>query len=195
MKNKEVDVVIKHYESNLGAIELLEFEPSKEMKFKPQLVLSRPNKYHDYNVVATLGMSDIKLKGIYSNCEFLILLDKNWKFKLDNINYNWPLDLLHKICNTICNQKLEVGYGKYIVNDDEKTYCRGTNMCTSVMCLPAMFDPRFFQLKMGKKYKNFFVITTATVDELNIIKHLGGINFVQRYLLPEGEDAFILRQK
>ena len=34
------------------------------MPLKPQLVLSRPNKHHDYNIIATLGVSDIKLKGL-----------------------------------------------------------------------------------------------------------------------------------
>ena len=32
------------------------------------------------------------------------------------------------------------------------------------------------------------------MEELNLIKRMGGINFIQRYLLPVGVEAFIVRQ-
>ena len=164
------------------------------MPFKPQLVVSRANKFHDYNVVATIGVSDIKLNGgAYTNCEFVMLLDKKWKFKLDNQNYTWPLELVHKISNILRSTNFEMGYGKYFINDSDKTFSPNTDMGVALIGIPAMLDKRFFELKMGKKYVNFFIITTATVDELKLIKHMGGINFMQRYLLPEGEDAFIIR--
>ena len=193
MKNKGVDAIIEHYKSNLGEIELLNYTPSKNMPIKPQLILSRPNKFHDYNVIASVGLSGAKLKGIYSSCEFVILLDKNWKFKLDNLNYSWPLELVHKICNIVYLTDTEVGYGKYFINENNQTFCPTTDMGVALIGIPAMLDARFFELKNGRKTTNFFVITTATVDELKLIKHRGGINFIQRYLLPEGEDAFILR--
>lgn len=193
MKEKEINALIEHYKSNLGEFEVLDFVPSKDMPFKPQLILSRPNKNHDYNIVATVGVSDLKLKGTYTNCEFVILLDKKWKFKLDNINHNWPLELLHKISNIMYLTDTEVGYGKYFINDGNKTFCPTTDMGVALIGVPAMLDTRFFELKCGKRSTNFFIITTATFDELKLIKHIGGINFIQRYLIPEGEEAFILR--
>ena len=195
MKEKVLSAIIEHYKSNFGEIEMVDFKPSKNMPLKPQLILSRPNKHHDYNIIATLGVSDVKLKGLYSNCEFLVLLDKDWKFKLDNVNHNWPLDLLHKISNIIYLTNTEVGYGKYFINDNNTPFSPTTSMGVAILSLPAMLDPRFFELKVGKKTKNFFVITTATFEELKLIEHIGGINFVQRYLLPEGEEAFILQDQ
>ena len=193
MKNKELDAIIKHYTSNLGECEVMDYTPSKNMPFKPQLILSKPNKYHDYNVLATVGVSSIKLKGTYSSCEFVMLLDKNWKFKMDNINHNWPFELMHKISNITYLTDTEIGYGKYFINEGNKTFCPSTDMGVAIIGVPAMFDVRFFEMKRGKKPTNFFIITTATLDELNLIKRMGGINFIQRYLLPEGEEAFILR--
>ena len=194
MKEKEINAIFEHYRANLGDFEVLDFTPSQNLPFKPQLILSRPNKLHDYNVIATIGVSDIKLKGgAYTNCEFVVLLDKKWKFKLENINYNWPLELIHKISNIIYLTDTEMGYGKYFINEGNKTFSPTTDMGVALIGVPAMLDSRFFELKSGKKFVNFFIITTATVDELKLIKHMGGINFIQRYLLPEGEDAFILK--
>lgn len=193
MKTKELKAIIDHYNSNLGECEILDYKTSKDMPFKPKLILSRANKFRDYNVVATIGLSELKLKGIYPNCEFVVLLDKKWKFNFDNINSNWPLELLHKICNIIYLTDTEVGYGKYFINENNATFCPTTDMGVALIGVPAMFDTRFFDLKVGKKNVNFFIITAATFDELKLIKHMGGINFIQRYLLPEGEEAFILR--
>lgn len=194
MKDKELNAILEHYKTHLGEIEVLDFKPSKDMPFKPQLILSRPNKLHDYNVIASIGVSDIKLKGgAYTHCEFVMLLDKKWKFKFDNINYNWPLDLIHKISNIVYLTDTEIGYGKYFVNDSDKSFSPTTDMGVALIGAPAMLDTRFFELKNGKKFVNFFIITAATMKELKLIKHIGGINFIQRYLLPEGEEAFILR--
>lgn len=193
MKEKELNALIEHYKSNLGEFDVLDYEPNKDMPIKPQLILSKPNKFHDYYVVATVGVSDIKLKGLYKNCEFVILLDKKWKAKLDDIKYSWPLELIHKITNVVHLTNTEVGYGKYFINDGNKTFSSTTDMGVALIGVPAMFETRFFELQNGKKTTNFFILTTATFDELKLIKHVGGINFIQRYLLPEGEDAFIIR--
>lgn len=193
MKDRELDALMRHYKDYLGDVELLVYEPNKDMPFKPQLILSRPNQYHSYNVIATVGVSDLKLRGTYSNCEFVILLDENWKFKLDNVNYNWPLELAHKISNIIYLTDSEMGYGKYFINEDSRTFSPSTDMGVALMGVPAMLDKRFFEMKTGKKAVNFFAITTATFEELKLIKRIGGINFIQHYLLPEGEDAFIVR--
>lgn len=192
LKDKELDALIKHYSNYLGEIEMLEFTPNKDMMFKPQLIISKPNKYHPYYVVATVGLSQIKLKGAYTNCEIVMLLDEKWKFKMDNINNTWPFELMHKISNIIYLTDSEVGYGQYFINDNNKTFSPMTDMAVALLGVPAMLDKKFFELKHGKKTTNFFVLTTATFDELKLIKRMGGINFIQRYLLPEGEDAFIL---
>lgn len=192
LKDKELDALIKHYSTYLGDIEMLEYTPSKDMMFKPQLILSRPNKMHNYYVVATVGLSELKFKGTYTNCEMIMLLDENWKFRLDNINYNWPLELIHKISNMIYLSANEIAYGQYFINDGNKTFCPLTDMGVALIGVPAMLDKNFFELRSGKKITNFFVLTTATFDELKLIKHIGGINFIQRYLLPEGESAFIV---
>lgn len=192
LKDKELDALIKHYNDYLGDIEMLEYTPSKDMMLKPQLILSRPNQMHQYNVIATVGLSEVKLKGSYTNCEIIILLDKDWKFKLDSINHNWPLELMHKISNIIYLTDSKVGYGQYFINDGNKTFCPLTDMGVALIGVPAMLDKKFFEMKNGKKSTNFFVVTTATFEELKLIKHIGGINFIQRYLLPEGEDAFIV---
>ena len=192
LKDKELDALIKHYNDYLGDIEMLEYTPSKNMMLKPQLILSRPNQMHQYNVIATVGLSEVKLKGSYTNCEIIILLDKDWKFKLDSINHNWPLEFMHKISNIIYLTDSKVGYGQYFINDGNKTFCPLTDMGVALIGVPAMLDKKFFEMKNGKKSTNFFVVTTATFEELKLIKHIGGINFIQRYLLPEGEDAFIV---
>lgn len=192
LKDKEIYALIKHYHTYLGEIETLDYNSSKNMTFKPQLILSRPNQYHNYNVIATVGLSEVKLKGTYTNCEFIMLLDPKWKFKFDNTNHNWPLELINKISNVIYLTGNEVGYGQYFINDGNKTFCPLTDMGVAIIGVPAMFDKKFFEMKYGKKATNFFVITTATFDELKLIKRMGGISFIQRYLLPEGEDAFVV---
>ena len=73
MKTKEINAIIEHYKSNLGELEVIDYRPSKDMPFKPKLVLSRANKFRNYHVVATIGLSELKLKGIYTSCEFVIL--------------------------------------------------------------------------------------------------------------------------
>ena len=193
LKDKELDALVKHYTTYLGDVEILDYNPTKNMMFKPQLILSRPTEHRPYYVVATVGLSEVKLKGSYSNCELIMLLDEKWKFKLDNINHNWPLELIHKISNVIYLTDAEVGYGQYFINDNNKPFCPLTDMGVALIGVPAMLDKKFFEMKIGKKTTNFFILTTATMDELKLIKHIGGINFIQRYLLPEGEDAFVVR--
>ena len=192
LKDREIDALIKHYNNYIGETEELEYKPSKAMTFKPRLILSRPNKYHNYNIIATVGLSEVKLKGTYTNCEIIMLLDSKWKFNLDNNNYNWPLELMNKISNVIYLTGNQIGYGQYFINDANKTFCPLTDMGVALVGVPAMFDKKFFEMRHGKKATNFFVIATATFDELKLIKKIGGINFIQRYLLPEGEDAFIV---
>jgi len=145
MKEKDLDAIIKHYKSNLGDFDVLEYVPSKDMPFKPQLIMSAPNQFHDYNVISTIGVSDIKLKGgAYTHCEFVLLLDKKWKFKMDNPNYTWPFELLHKISNIVYLTDTEVGYGKYFINEENKTFSPLTNMGVALVGIPAMLDTRFF---------------------------------------------------
>ena len=62
MKDKDLKLLISHYKDCLGDIELLEYKSIQNRKFNPQFILSRPNKLHDYSVVATVGLSDTKLK-------------------------------------------------------------------------------------------------------------------------------------
>lgn len=193
LKDKDLDMLIKHYNTYLGDIELLEYTPTKDMMFKPQLVLSRPNNIHPYYVVATVGLSEIKLKGTYSNCELVMLLDEKWKFKLDVCNHNWPLELMHKISNMIYLTDEPIKYGQYFINENNKTFCPLSDMGVALLAIPAMLDKKFFEMRNGKKATNFFVLTTATFDELKLIKHMGGISFIQRYLIPEGESAFVVR--
>lgn len=195
MKDKELKALISHYNNCLGDVELLEYNSIKKSKFKPQFVLSRPNKFHDYNVVATVGLSDVKLKGLYNSCELVVFLDKKWKFSLDNIKWSWPLELLNNICNEISSTKPEIGYGKYFENDNKQTYSPTTNMSVAILGIPAMFDVKLFEFWNGKKRTNIFVLTTATTDELKLIKKIGGINFIQHYLMPEGEEAFIFHTR
>lgn len=193
LKQKEMDALIKHYNTFLGNIEALDYTPAKDMPIKPQLLLSKKNKYRPYNIVTTVGLSEYKLRGTYSNCELMVLLDENWKFKLNNSNNNWPIELIYKIANALYLTDAEFGYGQYFINEGNKTFCPMTDMGVALIAVPAMLEKSFFELKMGKKSVNFFVITTATFDELKLIKHLGGVNFIQRYLLPEGEGAFVIR--
>ena len=163
------------------------------MPLKPQLIVSHANEYRPYNIVATVGLSEVKLKGTYTNCELIMLLDEDWKFKMDNANHTWPFELINKIANVIYLSSDPVGYGQYFINDNNQTFCPLTDMGVALLGVPAMLDKRFFELKSGRKTVNFFVLTTATFDELKLIKRIGGINFIQRYLIPEGENAFITR--
>lgn len=195
MKDKDLKLLISHYKDCLGDIELLDYNPIKQRKFNPQLILSRPNKLHDHNIVATVGLSEVKLKGLYNNCELVIILDKKWKFKLDNIKWSWPLELLNFVCNQINSKKPEIGYGKYFENEKKQTFSPTTNMSVALLAIPAMFDIKLFEFWNGKKRTNIFVVTTATSDELKLIKKIGGINFMQHYLMPEGEDAFVFHNK
>lgn len=191
LKDKELQSLIDHYSTFLGGIEEMEFTPSKNMPLKPKLVLSKANKYRPYNVVATVGMSEVKLNGTYSNCELMVLLDEKWKFN-NNPAYQWPFELLNKIANAVCLSESEFGYGQYFINDGDKPFGPLTDMGVALIAVPAMFDRHFFELKSGKKTTNFFILTMATFEELKLIKRMGGITFIQRYLLPEGEDAFII---
>ena len=195
LKDKEINALIKHYNTYLGDIEILNFKPKGEMLFTPQLIISYATDDRPYHILATVGLSDIKLKGTYSNCELIMLIDKKWKFKLDNHNHSWPFELLHKISNMIYLTDSPIGYGQYFINDNNKTFCPITDMGVALLGIPAMLDKKFFEMRNGKKRVNFFVLTTATFEELKLIKHIGGINFMQRYLLPEGEDAFIVKNK
>ena len=196
MKEKEKKTLLEHYKLYLGDFETLDFAPNNELPFIPKLIISHPNKFHDYYVVATVGVSDLKLKGrAYTNCEFVVFLDKSWKVKFDNPNYNWPLELIHKISNIIYLTDTEIGYGKYFINEGNKTFSPITDMGVALIGIPVMMDTRFFEFKLGKKLVNCFVVVTATLKELKLIKHIGGINFIQHYLLPEGEEAFILKPK
>ena len=195
MKDKDLKALISHYRDCLGEIELIEYNSIKKTRFNPQLILSQPNEFHNCNVIATVGLSDVKLKGLYTNCELVMLLDKKWKFKLDNVKWSWPFEMLNFVCNQIATKKPEIGYGKYFENEKNQPFSPTTNMSVAVIGIPVMFDVKFFELWNGKKRTNIFIITPATNDELKIIKKMGGINFIQHYLMPEGEDAFVFHNK
>lgn len=192
MKDKELKELINHYNTFLGEVEQIQFTPDKQMPLKLDFVLSRATEFRPYNIVGTMGLSEIKLKGIYENCEIIMLLGEEWKFKLKNLNNNWPFELVNKIANAVYLSDTELGYGKYFINEDNKTFSPLTDMGVALIGIPAMLDRKFFELKSGKKKINFFLLITATFEELKLIKKIGGINFIQRYLLPEGESAFVI---
>lgn len=191
LKDKELQSLINHYSKFLGELEDFEFIPSKNMPIKPNLVISRASKTRPYHVIATIGMSGVKLKGTYPNCELVLLLDEKWKFN-NTTSYNWPFELLHKIVNAVGLSNGEFGYGQYFINENGKPFGVLTDMSVALMSVPAMFDKGFFELNTGKKKTNFFVVTLATAEELKLIKRMGGVGFIQRYLFPEGEGAFIV---
>lgn len=190
MKDKELQSLINHYATFLGDVEELNFTPSKDMPLKPNLILSRASDDRPYHVVGTVGMSEVKLDGTYSNCELIILLDKKWKFN-SSIIYTWVFELLHKIANAICLSDGEFGYGQYFISENGQPFAPSTEMGVALMAVPAMLDRKFFEMHYRKKTTNFFVVTLATFDELKLIKRMGGVGFIQRYLLPEGESAFV----
>lgn len=192
MKDKELKELINHYNTFLGEVEQIQFTPDKQMPLKLDFVLSRATEFRPYNIVGTMGLSEIKLKGIYENCEIIMLLGEEWKFKLKNLNNNWPFELVNKIANAVYLSDTELGYGKYFINEDNKTFSPLTDMGVALIGIPVMLDRKFFELKSGKKKINFFLLITATFEELKLIKKIGGINFIQRYLLPEGESAFVI---
>ncbi len=195
LKSKEMEALINHYQTYLGELETLDYTPSREMTLKPQILLSKATAQRGYHVIATTGVSEVKLKGSYPSCELIMLLDKKWKFKFDNANYNWPLELLHKIGNMLYLADNSINYGQHFINDNNKPFSSITDMGVVLVGVPAMFNKGFFELHAGKKVTNFFVLIPATFDELNLIKRMGGINFIQRYLLPEGETAFVVKNK
>lgn len=192
MKDKELKELINHYNTFLGEVEQIQFTPDKQMPLKLDFVLSKATEFRPYNIVGTMGLSEIKLKGIYENCEIIMLLGEEWKFKLKNLNNNWPFELVNKIANAVYLSDTELGYGKYFINEDNKTFSPLTDMGVALIGIPVMLDRKFFELKSGKKKINFFLLITATFEELKLIKKIGGINFIQRYLLPEGESAFVI---
>lgn len=193
LKDKELEELINHYNKYLGEMEVVQYSADPNVVFKPQFVISKANKTRPYHIVATVGLSGIKLKGSYQYCELMILLDEKWKLKFESKNYNWPLELLLNISNTAYLTGKSISYGQYFVNNGDRPFSPLTDMGVALVGVPAMLDKNFFELRRGKKPVNFFVLTTATFDELKLIKHMGGINFIQRYLLPEGESAFIVR--
>ena len=162
MKDKELKELINHYNTFLGEVEQIQFTPDKQMPLKLDFVLSRATEFRPYNIVGTMGLSEIKLKGIYENCEIIMLLGEEWKFKLKNLNNNWPFELVNKIANAVYLSDTELGYGKYFINEDNKTFSPLTDMGVALIGIPAMLDRKFFELKSGKKKINFFLLITAT---------------------------------
>ncbi len=195
LKEKEALGLKYHYDKFLGDMEELNYTSSSSGSINLKFLLSRANKDRNYHIISTIGLSGIKSSGIYPYSELMIMLDSNWKFKMDNPNYNWPFELLNKIAYAIAYNDIHIKYGQYFANDKNRPFSALTDMGVALVALPYMLNNKFFELKNFKKRVNFFLITTATLEELRLIKNIGGINFIQRYLLPEGESSFVLHNK
>lgn len=195
LKQKEISGLMSHYERFLGPVEELQFPIDSTEPSNLKFLLSRATEERNYHIISTIGLSDIKSSGCYPYSELIIMLDPKWKFKLDNPNYTWPLDVLNKIYEAIANKDVHIKYGQYFANDKNRTFSALTDMGVAVVALPYMLNNKFFEFKNFKRKTTFFLITCATLEELKLIKGIGGINFIQRYLLPEGESSFVLHNK
>lgn len=195
MKTKERLLIEEHYAKYLGD-KISRYKPldkNNDLPVDVEYIISRATRDCPYNVIATLGMSEYKNAGVYKYTELIMLLDEDWKLISPETRYNWPYTLLKKLANIPYLTKTEIKYGSYFINENNKPFDSSCEMCGAVVGLPINFDQRFFTLEINKrKTINFFLVTTATKNEISLLKKMGGINFIQSYLLSDGEDGLVV---
>jgi len=181
--------ILKHLEHYIGAKAVLR-KTIKERKngLGFDLVFFRANHARPYHIVSTIGLSDYKMKGKSKRVEFIFYLDKRWDLFSNDEEYNWIYKLIGEIAFAFKNSKRAISSGQCFYTEGSNTFSKYTEMSSAIFYYPLGLDNDSWSLKLSMFSKiDFYLLTTSTYKEYPIVKKMGGGNFIEEYLLEDGD--------
>lgn len=181
--------IMAHLEKYVGAkITMTKHFVSNDKSLEFDLAFFRANRGRPYHIVSTIGLSELKMTGKHKRVEFVIYLDKDWNLFSDKEEFSWVYSMLCRIAKGFYNAKRDMSYGQTYLTTGSNTFSPYTEMNSAILYCPVGIDRAGWKMKVGFNKKiDFFLITTATYREYAIIRRLGGLSFVDQYLLEDGD--------
>lgn len=181
--------IIKHLEKYVGSkVTLVKNIKGEEMALGFDLAVFRANVGRPYHIISTVGLSNFKMVGKHKFVEMIIYLDKDWNLFSEEERYSWVYTLIQRLSTAFYVSERSIEYGQVFLTEGSNTFSPHTEMNSAILFYPVGLDNDMYTLKLGfNKKVNFMLITTATYKEYSIVRKLGGLAFVQDYLLEDGD--------
>jgi len=181
--------IISHLEKYVGSkVSLTKHFKDEKTKMEFDLAFFHANRGRPYHIVATVGISKYKMMGKSKRAEFILYLDKNWNLFSEDEQYSWVYKMMAEVASGFYVSGREVGYGQTYVSLGANTFSPVTEMNSAILYYPVGLDNDSWKLKVSfSKKVDFYLLTTATYREYAIVRKIGGLSFVNNYLLEDGD--------
>lgn len=183
------NLIVKHLEKYIGSkVTLTKTIDAEEYGLGFDLVVFRANLGRPYHILSTVGLYKYKMSGKYKNIELMCYLDKDWNLFSKEEKFTWIYGLLQQLSTAFWISKRNLAYGQLYLTEGSNTFCPYTEMSSAILYYPTGIDNDMWSLKLGMGKKvSFFLVTCATYREYSIVRKMGGLSFVQDYLLDDGD--------
>ncbi len=182
------NLIVKHLEKYIGSkVTMTKTIPAEEYGLGFDLVIFRANVGRPYHILSTVGLYKYKMSGKYKNIELMCYLDKDWNLFSEEEKYTWIYKLLQQLSTAFLVAERNLSYGQVYLTEGSNTFCPTTEMNSAILYYPIGIDNDMWTMKVGFKKINFFLVTCATYKEYSIVRKMGGLQFVQEYLLEDGD--------
>lgn len=182
------NLIVKHLEKYIGCkVTMTKTIPAEEYGLGFDLVIFRANVGRPYHILSTVGLYKYKMSGKYKNIELMCYLDKDWNLFSEEEKYTWIYKLLQQLSTAFWVAERNLSYGQVYLTEGSNTFCPTTEMNSAILYYPIGIDNDMWTMKVGMKKINFFLVTCATYKEYSIVRKMGGLQFVQEYLLEDGD--------
>ncbi len=182
------NLIVKHLEKYIGGkVTMTKTIPAEEFGLGFDLVVFRANNGRPYHILSTVGLYKYKMSGKYKNIELMCYLDKDWNLFSEEEKYTWIYKLLQQLPTAFLVAERNLSYGQVYLTEGSNTFCPTTEMNSAILYYPIGIDNDMWTMRVGLKKINFFLVTCATYKEYSIVRKMGGLQFVQDYLLEDGD--------
>ena len=183
------NTIIKHLEKYVGSkVTITKTIKAEEYGLGFDLVVFRANIGRPYHILSTVGLYKYKMSGQYKHIELMCYLDKDWNLFSEDEKYTWIYYLMQQLSTAFFVSERNLEYGQVYLTEGSNTFCPATEMNSAILFYPIGLDNDMYTLKLGfGKKVNFFLVTCATYKEYSIVRRMGGLSFVQDYLLDDGD--------
>jgi len=153
-----IEAVGSHIEKHIGKVETVLHEiVSPTIHLDVHVVLASERR--PYHTLITSGMAELPMstpRGFEDGrfAELMICLPKDWPLdsaSFKDENFWWPIRILKQTARYPHDCKTWLYWGHTVINEDEKPYASGTNMCSLVLVEPRTIPSDGQVIRLGKK--------------------------------------------
>jgi len=198
---KEQEKIVKHYAKNfeVNQKDIMYIPDESGKDFRIDLFWIRPRKRYPFHTLATIGLSEYRMKNNDNEyVELIMAMPENWRITDDNGEHVWQVSFIRNVAHEIIKNKVSLKYGDLLLTTNaDETISPLTNMYCGLIVLPEVYPTKIFKLKLSKeKVVKFYALTTLTKSEFEKAQQKNIYDFIDEDLSTEdGTDIFVLEQR